>query len=520
MRNEYGELDLEVEFQVDEFQSDIKFLVKFYHELNPIKLFIGTNEEKNQSLTDYKYIYKKMFLKYHPDKSSNPYPEMCTKLSNSNILITQLHENHHNQYSSDTSFVEIVNLLCKLRDLEDYLDICFLKSPFDKDSLKSSIKKAMLKKDKAETMKQKLITESTTLIRLQIVNFTNDFFIISEYNEYTPYGGPTPQCPLQNCSSNNNFFAILPCCNTLVKRDCLVESIYNEITANNCRDNLYAFSVANCFQWEIKCPLCSYKLLDEPVEIKRYQISENITKSRNDIIFNKVFFLMKNQRRNDKIKSDNEINNLLNENITLSNKIKLLVDFCKERDSDIVQQQSSSFSSHDNTDNEISMSMSNSELNVSAIPFTDQEETNNDNNTSYDNSSDISITQSPFCDEPIDTFPDDTLHDNNLLPDRDWMNAKNVAFVKMIISEVIQTKRSKNDSKYYPIIYRQNEQKMWLRCPFFPTCKKELELSKSENSNSVKHGGRVQGKFRRHTCKGCNKDKIFISLKHLRFEEI
>jgi len=386
--------------------------------------------------------------------------------------------------------------------------------------LKSSIKKATNKRDKEETLKQKLITESTTLIRLQIVNFTNDFFIISEYNEYTPYGGPTPQCPLQNCSSNNNVFAILPCCNTVVKRDCLVQSIYNEITANNCRDNLYAFSVANSFQWEIKCPLCSYNLLDKPVEIKRYHISENITKSRNDLIFNKVFFLTKNQRRNDKIKSDNEKNNLINENNTLSNKIKLLVDFCKERDSDLVQQQSSTFSSH-NTDNDISVSMSNSDFNESTILFTEQEENNNDNNTSYDYSNDLSMNQNSFEDEPINTLTDDNLHDNNLLPDGDWMNAKNVAFVKMIINEVKQSsERSKNGSKYYPIIYRQTEQKMWIRCPFFPICKKELELSKSKNSNSAKHGGSVQGKFRRHTCKGCNKDKIFISLKHLRFEEI
>ena len=130
------------------------------------------------------------------------------------------------------------------------------------------------------------------------------------------------------------------------------------------------------------------------------------------------------------------------------------------------------------------------------------------------------MSQSPFCDEQINTLPDDTLHGENLLPDRDWMNAKNVAFVKMIINEVIQTKRSKNDLKYYPIIHKENEQKMLLRCPFFPTCKKELELSKSKNSSCVNHGGSAQAKFRRHTCKGCNKDKIFISLKHLRFEEI
>lgn len=525
MLNEFGEEDLIVAQDEQEFKSDIKFLVKNYNELNPTKLFIGTMEEKNQSLTDFRCIFKKIILKYHSDKVKEN-EEICKSVNKSNSLISQLHENHNNQYSSDNSFVEIINLLCILRDLKEYLDICFLNSPWDKDSLKALIRKALHKKDKEETLKQKLTTESTILIRLQIINFTNDFFIISEYNEYTPYGGPTPQCPLQNCSSNNNFFAILPCCNTLVKRDCLVESYYNEMTANNCRDNLYAFSTATFFPWDIKCPLCSYPLLDKPVEIKRYNISKNITQSRNDIIFNKVFFLMKNQRRNDKIKSDNEINNLLNENNALSNKIKCLVDFCKERDSDIVQQQSSTFSSHDNTDNDMSMSMSNSELNESAILSTDQEENNYDNNTSYDNSNDLSMTQSSFCDEPINTLPpDDTrdtlsgLHHNNLLPDGDWMNAKNVAFVKMIINEVKQSKRSKNDSKYYPIIYRQTEQKLWIRCPFFPECKKELELSKSENSNFIIHGGKKQAKFRHHKCIGCNMDKISISLKKVQFEE-
>ena len=525
----YSEPDLVVEVSEEEFQLHIKKFVMVYEELNPTKLCIGSEAEKLQSFTEFRNAYKKLMLESHPDKSNkNDFLELCKSVNTTKYLIDQLYTNNHSRYSSDTTLVEIVNLLCNLRDLKGKLDNSFLQVPWSKDSLirlihkqeKDNKKKQnqdILRKQQEESAKLQLISDSRTLIRLQIENFTKDFFISSEVSAKTPYAGPQPECSLKNCSSNSNLFVILPCCNTLVKTDCLVDSIYNEITQHGCRDKLLAISTATFFQIEMTCPLCKYDWLDAPLEIKRYSISDNIIKSRNDLYFN-VFFLIKNQRRNDKIKFDNEVNNLLNENNDLSNKLNHLADYCKERESGLVQLQSQSHSPsledsihetttsldsiHETTDNDISM-MSNSDLNDSGTYYEPQ-------HNSYDDLHEQqSINQNNFSEERNDNEPVLNV-----------MNPKNLKeFAYMIINEMktCETKSKLNKIKFYPTICHQTEQKIRLRCPFFPACNKELELCKSFAGNSIIHGGKDQNKFRHHKCNGINKEKIFITLKKISF---
>ena len=490
---EYGSADDET------FMGHIEFLLKINDiDFLPLKIFIGTDIEKNKAFQDFSSSVRKYYLVIHQDKINakevseqerEKQIELFQSYGNAKEAIQYLYD-HGSDYANDKYFIEAVTSLCNRLGKNE-------KTTTNQKSQSINDKR----KREDDTKKLKDVEASKFTVRCNIESIIKELFISGRVNEKTPFEGPVPTCSLSNRTHESDFLTILPCCNKLVNEIVLADSLYNELTNNDSPEKLFEIYQNRSYKIKLNCPLCNNEWFRDLIDINDYSCSSLLLDARNTWYFNNVFFLMKNQRRADRIGFETEKRRYLLEIDNLRDQISCLATTIETFQQDKYKAlQSPSF---EMTDNEVSI-----------IQTDSSSKDSNYNETYYDDSY---MANTSTENENDESFIDDVENDDiNLnLPtspqkvvELDIGEDRSIEIAARLILKEIKSVKHTLKSYLPKYLYQsKSDNCKTIACPYYPRCKQIYQYT-----DKIQAGKKLQ-KFRRHYCTPINSD-LKLTIKH------
>lgn len=522
--------DLNIYGNHDFFQA-LKTLIRVLNEVN-FHVVIKQTKNKEEMIDIFSKAKKQLKLqwrKVHPDKERQCDKNETHMFQNANanlesLLFINVNDEDKLQIRVyDEDFFSILDIFYNVRNKLECLNDLTSKT-FDTANI---FERGLLNNLDIQLQK---VNNAKTKINSNLKKIVNNLFISGEFGTITPYEGDPPVCCILNCNENDNKqFTVLTCCQKIIHKDCLLNSLCQRISQKDSKVRLLEIYEAynsnnnnDCsMKYDIVCPSCenvkSISIMDIPTEQNLI-----LTKMRNISWFNDIYFRMLNTIRNLKINNQSEKLSYQQEINNLKNKIILLEEKNRVNDLNLSRNDTTD---HDNSiDSYLNNNSSNNNTNLtndSRISTNDESFYNDSDN--YDNEMDCSsdcnnnnnsYEENSYNNSSMIKHSEKNQHDQNnnrtnLDTIKEILNFQPSGFTKKQTSEFkIQYANSiiKNLPQEQPIAsYNEDEKTFHLKCPY-AGCSRTCSIKNFK-------GGAVVQAFRTHRCPGYNMEKVNLTIK-------